>query len=217
MATEQTRGRILETAERMFAQRGFEATSVRALTKEADVNLAAVHYHFGSKEGLIEAVLRRRIEPMAEERLRRFQLLAARDQIEVRDVISAFVEPAVRLSRDHSGGQHLMPMLVRTYTEPNQHVQAVLEESAAPQFEQFFGLLQRCLPSYSHEELSWRVHFLIGAMAHAMADVTWITQISQGACDPYDPDAILEHLIPFLEAGLTQAKHAPARATARSY
>jgi AcrR family transcriptional regulator len=204
MATEQTRARILETAERMFAQRGFEATSVRALTKDADVNLAAVHYHFGSKEGLIEAVLRRRIEPMADERMRGFHMLAAQDQIEVRDVIRAFVEPAVRLSRDRSGGQHLMPMLVRTYTEPNQHVQDVLEESAAPQFEQLFGLLQRCLPQLSHEDLSWRVHFLIGAMAHAMADVRWITQISKGACDPYDPEAILEHLIPFLEAALTQ-------------
>ena len=212
MATEQTRARILETAERLFAERGFESTSVRSLTKAADVNLAAVHYHFGSKEGLIEALLRMRLEPLAEWRMRRFRQLAAQDHIELRDVLLAFVEPAVRISRDPSrGGMRLMPLLVRTYTEPNTHVQAVLEESAAPQFEQFLALLRRCLPHLTHAELSWRVHFLIGAKSHAMADVKWLDQLSQGACDPYDADAILENLIPFLEAAMLQGAPTPVR------
>src|SRR5256885_16184135 len=63
-----TQGRILDAAEALFMEHGFEATSLRQITAAANVNLAAVHYHFGSKEDLFEAVLTRRLDPMNQQR-----------------------------------------------------------------------------------------------------------------------------------------------------
>src|SRR5579863_9327890 len=64
-----TKDRLLDAAERLFAQHGIEATSLRVITREAGVNLAAVNYHFQSKEALMHAVIARRLDPINEKRL----------------------------------------------------------------------------------------------------------------------------------------------------
>ncbi|MGH8722039.1 MAG: TetR/AcrR family transcriptional regulator, partial [Burkholderiales bacterium] len=111
-----TRTRILDAAEELFMQHGFEGTSMRQLTSRAGVNLAAVNYHFGSKDALIEAVFRRRLDPMNAARL------AALDRLEdlsAENIIRAFIGPSLRLIEDaKGGGRNFIRLLGRTYTEP---------------------------------------------------------------------------------------------------
>src|SRR5436853_6771043 len=122
----ETRTRILDVAEELFMLHGFEGTSMRALTAKAEVNLAAVNYHFGSKDALIEAVFRRRLDPMNAARiaeLERLESEAAGRALATDAVIRAFVGPSLRLVEDaKGGGRNFIRLLGRTYTEPNQPV-----------------------------------------------------------------------------------------------
>jgi len=97
-----TKTRILDAAELLFMEHGFEATSLRSLTSAASVNLAAVNYHFGSKEELFQAVLTRRLDPMNQERidlLERVEREAAGKQVSCEKILSAMLIPALRLAR----------------------------------------------------------------------------------------------------------------------
>src|SRR3989337_4182783 len=112
----ETRTRILDAAEELFMEDGFEGTSMRLLTAKAGVNLAAVNYHFGSKDALIEALFRRRLDPMNAERI------AALDRLEdfsAENIIRAFVRPSLRLIEDaQGGGRNLIRPPGRPYTAP---------------------------------------------------------------------------------------------------
>src|SRR3954469_11654168 len=121
----ETRTRILDAAEELFMQHGFEGTSMRLLTTKAGVNLAAVNYHFGSKHALVEAVFRRRLDPMNQARILELEKLegaAAPEQI-----IRAFVSPTLRLVEDaRGGGRNFIRLLGRTYTEPAKAVRQLI-------------------------------------------------------------------------------------------
>src|SRR6187399_3327842 len=110
-----TKTRILDAGERLFVEHGFEATSLRSLTTSAGVNLAAVHYHFGSKEELFQAVLTRRLDPMNQERidlLAKMEREAGDKAVSCEKLISAMLVPALRLARDEKrGGKHFLRLL----------------------------------------------------------------------------------------------------------
>src|SRR5256885_9532365 len=121
----ETRTRILDAAEELFMQHGFEATSMRLLTGKAGVNLAAVNYHFGSKDALIEALFRRRLDPMNGARiaeLDRLETESAGRALAAEAIIRAFVGPSLRLMEDKSGGRNFIRLLGRTYTEPTKPI-----------------------------------------------------------------------------------------------
>src|SRR4051812_4019575 len=115
----ETRTRILDAAEELFMRHGFEGTSMRLLTAKAGVNLAAVNYHFGSKHALIEALLRRRLDPMNQARLAELEKLeASGETLSPEAIIRAFIVPSLRLVEDaKSGGRNFIRLLGRTYTE----------------------------------------------------------------------------------------------------
>ena len=102
MATPTTRERILDAAEDLFAEQGF-ATSLRSITASAEVNLAAVNYHFGSKEALIQEVFARRLGPLNAERLRLLDTIEAGSDIRLERIVEAFVGPALRMSHNPRG------------------------------------------------------------------------------------------------------------------
>src|SRR5258708_4104116 len=114
-----TKDRILNTAERLFARDGFEATSLRAITAEADVNLAAVNYHFQSKEALVEAVIGRRMGPVTARRLAMldaYEASAGDAPLSIEKVMDAFFRPVVEMV---GGNAHeFVPLIGRLYTEP---------------------------------------------------------------------------------------------------
>ena len=197
----ETRTRILDAAEELFMQHGFEGTSMRLLTAKAGVNLAAVNYHFGSKDALIEAVFRRRLDPMNAERI------AALDQLEnpsEEDIIRAFVRPCLRLVDDaKGGGRNFIRLLGRSYSEPTKPIRALIGQLYAPVMERYKGALERALPHMPREELVWRMHFMFGTLAYTLAATDTVQLIA--GCKPedrYDARLLEERLAAFLMAGL---------------
>jgi AcrR family transcriptional regulator len=202
----ETRTRILDAAEELFMQHGFEGTSMRLLTARAGVNLAAVNYHFGSKDALIEALFRRRLDPMNAERV------AALDRLEdfsAENIIRAFVRPSLRLIEDaQGGGRNFIRLLGRTYTEPAKPVRVLIGQMYAPTMERFKAALERALPQMPRDELVWRMHFMFGTLAYTLAATDTVQLIA--GCKPedrHDARLLEERLTAFLAAGL----HAPLK------
>jgi len=206
MAKRSTKDRILGAAEALFALNGSSGASLRAITQRAEVNLAAVHYHFGSKDRLLEAVLARRLLPLNAERIRRlenYQKEAGRKKVRLENVIEAMVGPALRLSRDENeGGRIFMRLLGRLVLEPDARIQNLLTGQFETVLEKFMPSLKVALPHLSPKDFFWRLHFLVGSMAHTMADSERIQLISGGVCDPDDTEGTVQCLVAFLCGGL---------------
>ena len=205
--TGDTKTRILDSAERLFAEHGFAATSLRGITAEAGVNLAAVHYHFGSKEGLVEAVFARRVGPLNDERLRLLDECEA-DGGRLEDILRALLGPALRLTREHSD-DFVMRLLGRMFSEPGERVQAIFTEQFREVALRFTTALQAVVPELPAQEFFWRMHFMIGAMAHTMVDTHRIQFLSRGLCDPTDVDGNIERLVTFTAAGFRAQSSRP--------
>ena len=214
MATADTRSRILDAAEELFAEHGYDATSLRAVTREAGVNLAAVHYHFGGKLPLLQAVIGRRVEDVNRERLALFDAAEARaagEPPELEEVLEAFLAPAIRLAahRDegHARFMRIMGRLVATTGEHVHAVWPVFQEV----MERALSALERALPHLEPADVRWRFHFLLGSMAMHLVDPGRIRVASRGACDSEDPEEVLRQLLAHA-AGAFRA--APARVAA---
>ena len=206
MAKRSTKDRILDAAEALFALNGSSGASLRAITRRAKVNLAAVHYHFGSKDRLLEAVLARRLLPLNAERIRRletYQKEAGRKKERLENIIEAMVGPALRLSRDENKrGRIFMRLLGRLVLEPDARIQNLLTGQFETVLKKFMPSLTVALPHLSPEDFFWRLHFLVGSMAHTMADSERIRLISGGMCDPDDTEGTVQCLVTFLCGGL---------------
>jgi AcrR family transcriptional regulator len=169
-----TKTRILDAAEDIFIDSGFEAMSLRQITSRADVNLAAVNYHFGNKEALIHAMLSRRLDRLNEERLALLEHFEEQlaSNLTCEHVLGAMFIPALRLSRDqHLGGRAFLKLLGRAYTDPSAFVHDFLNGHYASVSERFFEAFQQALPHVPREELSWRLSFAIGALSGVLAGV----------------------------------------------
>lgn len=213
-ATPTTRNLLLAAAERLFAERGIEGASLRAITDAAGANLAAVHYHFGSKEELARAVFLRRLRPINEERLRRLDRLEAEASPgtpPLEAIVEAFVAPVLRLVRDDSGGGRLFAQLMgRALTSPNSFIHGAVLAEIRPILERFLATLSRCLPELPPSETLWRVYFGVGAMAHTVSSVGLLGKLSDGLCDPADVDGTVARLVTFIAAGLRAPAGSPA-------
>ena len=202
-----TKDRILDAAEALFMEHGFEATSLRQITALAEVNLAAVSYHFGSKEELFESVLTRRLDPMNRERialLTRFEREAAPEPLSCERVLTAMFIPALALARDRKrGGQNFLRLLGRAYADPAPFIRHFLSEQYAGMIARFKAAFGRALPELPKRELSWRLHFVMGALSYTLAGTDALKLIA--ALNPRDADndeVLLQRLAPFLVAGL---------------
>ena len=201
----ETRTRILDAAEELFMLHGFEGTSMRLLTTKAGVNLAAVNYHFGSKDALVEAVFRRRLDPMNAARIAELDKLEADGHApSPEEIIRAFVTPGLRLTEDtRGGGRNFTRLLGRTYTEPNKTLRQLIGQLYAPAMQRYKAALERALPQMPRDELVWRMHFMFGTHAYTLAATDTVQLIA--GCKPedrHDTRLLEERLTAFLTAGL---------------
>lgn len=207
MPARPTRERILDAAEHLFADAGYSATSVRQIISKARVNLAAVHYHFHSKEALLEAVILRRAVPANQERLAlldAYESAAGHCPATVEEVITAFLEPTVRVARDPElGGTTFMRLVGRLQAEGDL-LPRILAAHFLPVLERFSASLRRALPDLPAEELFWRVHFAVGATTQALRGAESLDLLSGGLCKAADQQAVLERLVRFISAGLKE-------------
>ena len=201
MASIDTKQRILDAAERLFAAHGFAGTSLRAIIREAGVNLAAVHYHYGTKEDLLRAVLGRIVVPVNRERLEMLEEVEAReDPPTVEGILEAYLAPALRAVQDlGERGIVITRFLGRSYTEPTELVQALVREQFDEVGRRFTKALGRALPHLPEAELYWRFKLVVGVMTHIQADTG---QGDAYAGDLSDADGTVRRLVAFLAAGL---------------
>lgn len=203
-----TKERLLDAAEALFMEHGFEATSLRLITAKAGANLAAANYHFGSKEAMFEAVLTRRLDPMNQERvalLDRFEAETAPAPLGCDRILAALFIPALRLARDPAlGGNNFLRLLGRAYADPAPFIRRFLSEQYAQMIARFKAAFGRALPHLPRKELSWRLHFIMGALSYTLAGTDALKIISELNPLATDNDEILlRRLAPFLLAGLT--------------
>ena len=200
----ETRTRILDAAEELFMLQGFGGTSMRLLTAKAGVNLAAVNYHFGSKDALIEAVFRRRLDPMNTARIAALEALEATGTPDADAIIRAFVGASLRMLEDaKGGGRNFIRLLGRTYTEPAKGIRHLIGQMYAPTMQRYKAALERALPQMPREELVWRMHFMFGTLAYTLA-ATDTVQLIAGSKpeDRYDARLLEDRLTSFLASGL---------------
>ena len=208
----ETRTRILDAAEELFMQHGFEGTSMRTLTAKASVNLAAVNYHFGSKDALIEAVFRRRLDPMNSARiaeLDRLEAAAGASPPPTDAIIRVFLGASLAMIEDtKGGGRNFIRLLGRAYTEPSKPIRALIGQLYAPAMARYKGAFERALPDLPKDELIWRMHFMFGTLAYTLAATDTVQLIA--GCKPedrYDAALLEERLTAFLHAGLIAPLH----------
>jgi len=202
-----TKTRILDAAESLFMEHGFEATSLRSLTTAAGVNLAAVNYHFGTKEELFQAVLTRRLDAMNQERLVRLDTLerrAAERPLTCERILAAMLIPALRLARDEKrGGKNFLRLLGRAYADPAPFIRHFLSEQYVGMINRYKEAFLKALPHLSRHELTWRLHFVMGALSYTLAGTDALKLFAQVTPGEKDNDELLiQRLAPFLVAGL---------------
>jgi len=204
--SDSTRTRIVAAAEQLFAERGFAATTMRDLTSAAGTNLAAVNYHFGSKEGLLETVFRTYLEPISAERMRLLdeaESKAAGQAVPLRTLIELYVGPAVRsLTRDRAG----IPSLVsRLHQEPHPAVEALILNLSQPVILRYAAAVQRALPDLDPQRILIRGHLMTGSMLYILGHGRLLLskQSPTPASLPSEA-ALVRELIDFCEAGFRQ-------------
>ena len=199
-----TKERILDTAERLFAAQGYAATSLRGIIAEAGVNLAAVHYHFHSKEALLEAVVLRRSVPANRARLAlldQFEKEAGGNPPPLEKVIEAFVSPTLHMSRDpQSGGMVFMKLLGRLHAEGDL-LPRILTSQFGDVLERFGAALRAALPDLPPEELFWRLNLALGALAQTLRGGSKDLQTISDLSLSFNSETALERLVVFLSAG----------------
>lgn len=213
-----TKDRILAAAEELFARTGVARTSLRAITALARVNLAAVNYHFGSKEGLVEEVYRRRLEPLNRARLANLDRLESRARNpSLESILKAFMTPVASLARDPAqGGPTVMRLLGQTHAEAEAPFKAWFAGEYRRVLERYHAALCRALPALPPEEVRWRLQFLVGALTYPVAERQLVELVSGEAINPDDVNLIVERLLPFVAAGF-RAPSATARKKTRAH
>lgn len=196
-----TKERILSAAEELFARHGFAGASLRQVTAAANVNLAAVNYHFGSKDNLINEVFRRRLDELTEQRMS--ALTAARGAVDrtLESILKAFVEPALNLATDRLGGSAFMRVLARAYAEHDQSLRKFLSDNYGHVLKGFAQALTEFMPDLNKEDLYWRLDFIAGALTYAMSEFGMVKRPTGRSEEEHRRHAA-EQFVRFAAAGL---------------
>jgi len=208
--TVDTRERILDAGERLFMAHGYEGTSMRQITGEAGVNLAAVNYHFGSKESLMEEVFRRRLDWLNDERMRALDALeleAAGQPVKASAIVDAFFGTLLRMAGDENrGGITFLRLLGRTLAEPSEFIRAFLAHEYKVVMDRYKEALFKALPDVPKAEIVWRFHFMLGATSYAIAGTDALRLVTDWQIEAEDSVDRLDRLVPrlmsFLLGGL---------------
>jgi AcrR family transcriptional regulator len=198
-----TKAAVLSTAERLFALNGFRNVSVRDITAEAGVNLASVNYHFGSKDGLLFEIFRRRTAELNRERARMLHEASARHagRPPVREILTALIAPPLRWSEPMSSRRIAMQFIIRARSEGTEAVREVLRTDVS-HLRRFADALIAARPDLAPEDIYWRLHFTLGMIHNnRFAEFDRLHVLSDGLTRESDGEALLGRMVDFAEAG----------------
>ncbi len=201
-----TKERILDAAEHLFADLGYAGASVRAITSKAGVDLGAVRYHYGSKEGLFSSVVERRVNPLCGERLAMLDAIETEypnGSVPLEGIIEAFVRPGVQLVTNAAHGRDWIKLIGRMRVEPGPFVGAV-QQPYEEMLARFLKAFELALPQLSKQELTYRFFFLFGVQINALIDDGTLLALNRKAQTIHqDPKGVMQRLIRFVTAGMT--------------
>lgn len=208
-----TRERILDAAEHLFMAHGYEGTSMRQITGDAGVNLAAVNYHFGTKESLMQEVFRRRLDWLNEERMRVLNELekeAGGKPLKPSQILDRFFGTLLRMAGDEKrGGVTFLRLLGRTLTEPSEFIRAFLAHEYKTVMDRYKEALFRALPDVPKAEIIWRFHFMLGATSYAIAGTDALRLVTDWQIEDEDSVDRLDRLVPRLMSFLLGGLRSP--------
>ena len=162
---------ILNAAEKLFAEKGYYATTIRGITHEAGVNNAAVNYHFRSKEHLYRIVIERRLNTLNEKRIRLLEELCAdKDTVNLEDILRIAVEPLVEVANDpQKGGLRFLKLLGCLYMGRNEQDRELIQKQREELWVPFRKAIEEAVTDETTSEVWWRFRFMIGAVAHHLS------------------------------------------------
>jgi AcrR family transcriptional regulator len=201
-----TKQLILDSAEYLFANKGFRGTSMRAITGRARVNIAAVNYHFGSKKTLLEAVIKRRIYPLNQIRRAKLEQVINKarkkgKKPDVRDVLYAFIQPTLQFRETEPGAKDFITFIGRSFADPDNTVRRVFVQFIKPMFQLLSQSMSEALPKLSHEIIFWRLQFTMGALFHTL-HICGDINMGHINIDELDTIALIDLIIPYVTAGM---------------
>ncbi|RTR33674.1 TetR/AcrR family transcriptional regulator [Shewanella atlantica] len=201
-----TKTRILDAAEKLFAERGFSETSLRLITSKAEVNLASVNYHFGSKKELIRAVLARYLDvfmPVASAEIVRLQ--ASDKNASLNDIFSILVEPLLDLNKVRAEGTStFLQLLGRGYIESQGHLRWFITTHYGEHLDQFVKAVADSAPHIPPAEMFWRLHFTLGTVVFTMASADALIEIAAADFSEHNNiETVIRKVIPYLSAGVS--------------
>ncbi|MGB2079006.1 MAG: TetR/AcrR family transcriptional regulator [Vibrio sp.] len=207
-----TKQKILDVAEVMFAQHGFNNTSLRMITGKANVNLASVNYHFGDKKSLVRAVLNRYLQAFMPALGQQLDQLLTRETFEMTDVLAQIRDPLLDLNKLKSkGASRFMLLIGRGYTDVQGHLRWFITNEYSDVFDKFMHAVKEANPHLEAQDIFWRMHFTLGACVFTMASSQALAEIVESSFDKkVDTEAIIDQLLPYLAAGFNTAAFSQA-------
>jgi AcrR family transcriptional regulator len=202
-----TKQRLIEAAEALFADEGFDRVSVRDITTKAAANVAAVNYHFGSREGLVAVVMARYINPVNEERLARLEVLerrAAGKAVAIEELLEAFVRPFATQVRRCELSEKLFFKLMGRMFGHGCDMPPVVENLFVTMCNRFHKAYSKALPGLAADDIWWRMHLMAGSMIHTMAHAETLQRLSGGDSGNPNLEQTLSRFIRFTAAGMRQ-------------
>ena len=211
MAQKDTARSILDAAEELFSERGFAETSLRNITTKADVNLAAVNYHFGSKKSLIQAVFARFLNPFVadlDKVLCRYERELEGRPADLMALLRLLSETALSAAADKPQRLNIfMRLLGLAYSQGQGHLRRFLRLEYGHVFRRYSQLVTQATPELSDEDRFWRVHFMLGATMFTLNGVDSLTAMAEHDLGKATSTAdVIGHLLPFLASGMTSGK-----------
>lgn len=200
-----TKNKILDAAESLFAENGFNGTSLREITSKAEVNLAAVNYHFGSKKELIKAVMSRYMNALSPLLIVALGDICQQDsKPTLTEVLTAFIEPLLALNElKENGTSHFLQLLGRGYTDSQGFLRWFLTTQYPEVISLFVNAVQKAYPELSPEEMFWRLHFTMGTVVFTMSSSDALIDIAKNDFDQdYSIAEVIQKVIPYVASGV---------------
>ena len=203
-ALNSTRDRLIEVSGELFAERGFDSVSLRMITESANANLAAVNYHFGSKEELILAVVEDIVGPVNEKRLEQLGGINSNSPNSLRAIIHAFIDPVFDVTSAGAGADNNYYKLIsRCIASRDERISSIIINQFPEVLAKFVSSLTRAIPGLSSDSAHLKVMFMAGALAHSLFHYENLLLVSGGSLDPSSPNVLKSELVSFLTAGMS--------------
>ncbi|MDN3651274.1 TetR/AcrR family transcriptional regulator [Thalassotalea ponticola] len=200
-----TKTKILNAAETLFAEKGFTTTSLREITSAAEVNLAAVNYHFGSKKELIKALMKRYLDQLSPPLVESLKAVNEKTTAPtLLQVFDAFVEPLLSLNDFRDNGTSIfLQLLGRSYIDSQGFLRWFITTNYPGILDNFIGAVEKAYPDLTREDIFWRLHFTMGTVVFTMSSSAALIDIADNDFDTkVDVAGVIKRIIPYLASGV---------------